>query len=51
MLKPDSAQIMELAQQYNTIPVYEEIYADVVTPIMLLRRMAQRSDRYYFWKV
>ncbi len=48
MLKPDSAQIMELAQQYNTIPVYEEIYADVVTPIMLLRRMAQRSDRYYF---
>lgn len=47
MLKPDSAQITELAQQYNTVPVYEEIYADVVTPIMLLRRIAQRSTRYY----
>lgn len=47
MLKPDSAQIIELAQQYNTIPVYEEIYADVVTPIMLLRRIAERSERYY----
>lgn len=47
MLKPDCAQITELAQQFNTIPVYEEIYADVVTPITLLQRIAQRSTRYY----
>lgn len=32
---------------YNMIPVCKEIYADVVTPITLLRRLKEIDSRYY----
>lgn len=32
---------------YNTIPICKEIYADVTSPITLLRKLAQISQRYY----
>lgn len=32
---------------YNFVPVYREIYADVITPITLLRRLAASYDDYY----
>ncbi|MCK9312827.1 MAG: anthranilate synthase component I family protein [Methanocorpusculum sp.] len=32
---------------FNTIPICKEIYADEVTPITLLRKLAQISRRYY----
>lgn len=38
---------MELAKEYDVIPVCKEIYADVVTPITLLRKLAGISKRYY----
>jgi Anthranilate/para-aminobenzoate synthases component I len=38
---------MRLARTYSTIPVCREIYADVTTPITLLRKLAALSGRYY----
>ena len=32
---------------YNFVPVYREIYADVITPITLLRRLAASYYDYY----
>jgi anthranilate synthase component 1 len=39
--------IQELAKTYNTIPICKEVYADVITPITLLRKLAQLSNRYF----
>jgi anthranilate synthase component 1 len=47
MLKPSCETIAELAKTYNTIPVCREIYADVTTPILLLRKLAAKSRRFY----
>lgn len=47
MMRPDSAQIEELAKKYTVIPVCKEIYADVTTPILLLKKMAAASDRFF----
>ena len=47
MIRPDCESILQLAKTYNTIPVCKEIYADVITPITLLRKLAGISDRYY----
>ena len=47
MMRPDCETIQELAKTYSTIPVCKEIYADVITPITLLRKLAALSDRYY----
>lgn len=45
MLKPSSSEIQAYAADYSTIPLCREIYADVTTPIALLRKIAQVSDR------
>ena len=47
MLKPTAEQIERMAEEYPVIPVCRELYADVVTPIALLRRLAAVSSRYY----
>lgn len=47
MLRPDCETIKELAKTYSVIPVCKEIYADVVTPITLLGKLAALSDRYF----
>lgn len=47
MITPSCEKIEELAKTYNTIPVCREIYADVTTPILLLRKIAAKSTRYY----
>lgn len=44
---PDCEEIVRLAPDYDIIPVCREIYADVVTPITLLRKIAAVSKRYY----
>lgn len=36
-----------MAPDYDIIPVCREIYADVITPITLLRKLAAVSKRYY----
>ena len=39
MITPSCDEILELAKEYTTIPVCREIYADMTTPISLLRRL------------
>ena len=47
MITPSCDEILELAKEYTTIPVCREIYADMTTPISLLRRLQIRSDRFF----
>ena len=44
---PDCDEILKMAPEYDIIPVCREIYADVITPITLLRKLAAVSKRYY----
>ncbi|WP_040196667.1 anthranilate synthase component I [Candidatus Soleaferrea massiliensis] len=47
MIRPAYHEITSLKQDYSIIPVCREIYADVVTPITLLRKIAKLSRQYY----
>ncbi|MFQ9976020.1 MAG: hypothetical protein ACLRVN_06945 [Butyricicoccus sp.] len=47
MITPSCDEILKLAKEYTTIPVCREIYADMTTPISLLRRLQIRSDRFF----
>ena len=44
---PGCEEILKLADQYDVIPVSHEIYADVITPIGLLKKIAGTSSRYF----
>jgi len=47
MLTPKYDEIEQMAKDYGVIPVCREIYADITTPIALLRKISRISDRYY----
>lgn len=47
MMRPDCKTIEELAKTFNIIPICKEVYADVLTPITLLRKLSQLSSRYF----
>lgn len=47
MVTPNVEQVKALADKYDIVPVQEEIYADVVTPILLLRKIARDKKNYY----
>lgn len=47
MIQPSCETIIKLASDYDIIPVCREIYADVVTPITLLRRISGISNCFY----
>ena len=47
MIKPSYDEVLNLKDNYSVIPIYKEIYADVVTPITLLRKIAGISDKYF----
>ena len=47
IMYPDCDEILKMAPDYDIIPVCREIYADVITPITLLRKLAAVSKRYY----
>ena len=44
---PSYEEAKKYEKEYNMIPVCREIYADVVTPITLLRRLKEIDSRYY----
>ncbi|MDD3393303.1 MAG: anthranilate synthase component I [Anaerotignum sp.] len=46
-MKPNAETISKLAENYDIIPISKEIYADVITPISLLRRISQRYQRFF----
>ncbi len=47
MLKPDFETVCSMSENYNTIPVSKEFYADIITPITLLRRISGISKRFF----
>lgn len=47
MATPDVENVKALADQFDIVPVQEEIYADVVTPILLLRKIAKSKKNYF----
>ena len=44
---PSCEEILKLAADYDRIPICREVFADMVTPITLLRRLAERSKEYF----
>lgn len=44
---PTCEEILKLSGDYKVIPICREVFADVVTPITLLRRISESSSRYY----
>lgn len=44
---PDYEEAKQYEKEFNLIPVCKEIYADIVTPITLLRRLKEIDSRYY----
>jgi anthranilate synthase component 1 len=47
MITPNCNEIEILAKEYDIIPICKEIYADIITPITLLRKISQISEKYY----
>ncbi len=47
MIRPDYDEIGRLAGEYEIVPVCREIFADITTPIAVLRRISQTSGRYF----
>ncbi|MGN0487808.1 MAG: anthranilate synthase component I [Ruminococcus sp.] len=46
-MQPSFESVKSLAGEYDVIPVYKEIYADVATPITVLRKIASKYDKYF----
>jgi len=47
MVKPSLNEIEALAKDYKIIPICKEIYADITTPIAVLRKISGISSRYF----
>jgi len=42
--------VREMAREYNFIPVCKEIYADVATPISILRKISAVSKKQFLFE-
>jgi len=47
VITPGYNEIEQLAKEFSIIPICREIYADVTTPIALLRKISRISNKYY----
>lgn len=47
MTYPEYDKVKQYERDYSLIPVSKEIYADVITPITLLRKLSQVDNRFY----
>lgn len=47
MITPSCNEIEVLAKDYSIIPICKEIFADIITPITLLRKLSQISRQYF----
>jgi anthranilate synthase component 1 len=47
MITPSYQEIKQLSKEYNYIPISKEIYADIVTPITILRKISGTSKKYF----
>jgi anthranilate synthase component 1 len=46
MITPNSNEIEALAKEYSIIPICKEIYADIITPITLLRKISASGQNH-----
>ena len=46
-IKPSYDEIKLLKGDYKVVPICKEIYADIITPISLLRKISKYSENYY----
>ena len=44
---PSYEEARKYEKEYNVIPVCKEVYADIITPITLLRKLRQIDSKYY----
>lgn len=44
---PSYEEVKQMDENYNFISVAAEIYADVVTPITLLRKLSKTDNNFY----
>lgn len=44
---PKYEEMKQLKERYQVIPLCKEIFADIVTPIMILRKIASSSKKYF----
>lgn len=47
MAYPEYEALKQYEKDYKLIPICKEIYADVITPITLLRKLAEVDNQYY----
>lgn len=47
MAFPVYEEVKQYEKDYKLIPICKEIYADIITPITLLRRIAELDDKFY----
>lgn len=47
MITPSCNEIEALAKDYKIIPICKEIYADIITPIAVLRKISSISSSYF----
>lgn len=43
----DYQKALVLAEKYRTIPIFREVYSDLLTPVSILRKLERRSNRYF----
>lgn len=46
-ITPDSKQIQTLAKEYSVVPICRELFADITTPISILKNLARESSLYF----
>jgi anthranilate synthase component 1 len=47
VITPNYSETIRLAKEYPIIPICKEVYADITTPIALLLKLSQKSNRYF----
>ncbi len=47
MMQREIERIQQYAEEYDIVPIKKEIFADVITPISLLRKLAVKHRRFY----
>ena len=47
MIRPKLTDLESFAKEYKLLPICKEIYADIITPITLLRKLSRISQQYF----
>ncbi|HHU73530.1 MAG TPA: anthranilate synthase component I [Clostridiales bacterium] len=47
MIRPKLTDLESFAKEYKLVPICKEIYADIITPITLLRKLSRISQQYF----